>query len=175
MTRHSEPFQHSAEAAHCIIVCSIYHEGSRPRRDRQLYSQFRTSTCSRLALPIGVQLHAAEPLACNGGEAIDIVKKVVAPAPPNAFRVMLLEHDAANHQNKWIRSRLILVVQLRSKASQCGGTRHRGTDIVALTVRTFEACALRARKSTAKFYLDIIPNLFTTRQYAVSYEATWRH
>ena len=46
------------------------------------------------------QLYGEEPLAFKGGLAIDIINKLTLPAPPQAFRNILLENDLAKHHHK---------------------------------------------------------------------------
>ena len=96
-----------------------------------------------------IQLHAEEPVALNGGQAVDIVKQLVFPAHPASFRRILLENDLAKHHHKWITSRLVNITHLLIKYSQCGGLCKRGADLAALIVRVFGTCTTHANMTTA--------------------------
>ena len=54
------------------------------------------------------------------------------------------------------------VVSHLVKGTQCGGIRHRGTDIAALTVRIWEACGKYEKRSTANKYMDIRSAYYST-------------
>ena len=71
------------------------------------------------------------------------------------YRSILLNNRIAQHHHRFLRSRLMVAGARLLRASQCGGLPHKGVDMASLLVRSFDAFAGVARRSTLKVFMDV--------------------
>lgn len=96
-----------------------------------------------------------EPLIWKGGTASDILKPGQSADTMKGFRSILLGSHFAKHHHKFLRERLAQLLNVLAIDTQCGGIKHKGTDMANHTVRAFLQLAKLTKTTVAVLFIDI--------------------
>ena len=96
-----------------------------------------------------------EPLAWRGGRMATIWKKKGDPTICSSSRGVFVANATGKAFHKHIRTLLVPYVEKSAAYSQCGGLKHKGTDIAALTARAFLDKCKAQNRSAAILFADV--------------------
>jgi hypothetical protein len=168
--RGKAPLQHHSIDNVCSLsALTALFRGSQPGRaggpDAISDDFFRAApdALARLYHPLLVKiaLLGREPILVKGGIAVPLYKGSGAYDDPNRFRSILLNSVVCKHYHRFLRTRLLFLLQAVFLRSQCGGLPMRGADLAAHTVRSFLVAAKARRCTAAILYVDLWSGFYT--------------